>query len=392
MITPEKIEQWLREVEQRPESAPLIIQFVGERLRDLAAWNESLRAENLALMSGNRVEAYEQRIAHLEYQLDLLKRQLGVEPSSESEPTQVQLTPSGGTSLLLYDRLGHVLRVAIAPSLLADGAILGQVQGAFDQDNEPPRLLATPDSEELMFIFTYGRVATRPVEDLAQMLNHESWNWGQAPAPEARRSREELACLAPIARLALSEFFVQLSRRGYVKKGMTSMAASILNQQYIGAGTVLPADKIFEMLLCNKESRIVLVSHEGYLLCLEAGRLPFSVEEAMRLESTDHLAAALVIEEGKTLLVMTQIGKVVALDEHDLPASATLKTKGQAVFSSQRRASGVRVVAAAAVDETDWAIALHSDGQVSLHAVSTLLGQGTLPVHGELLGFATFAI
>lgn len=391
MITPEKIEEWLREVEQRPESAPLIIQFIANRLRDLAAWNETLRAENIALISGNRVEEYEQRIAHLEYQLDLLKRQVGIKESPGSEQASIQAAPAGSISLLIYDRLGRALRVAIRPASLEDGIVLGHLQGMF-QDDEPARLLAVPNSEELLFVFSFGRVATFAVEELERVLKDGVWEWEQTPVPEARRSKEELACLTPIARLALSEFFVQLSRRGYVKKVITSMAASILSQRYIGAGTVLPADKIFEMVLCNKESRIVLVSHEGHLLCLEAGRLPFSVEEAMRLEPTDHLVAALTMAEGKTLLVMTQIGKVVAVDDADLQVASTLKTKGQAVFSSQRRASGVRVVAAAAVDDRDWAVALHSDGQISLHAVSALLGQGTLPVHGELLGFTTFAV
>jgi DNA gyrase/topoisomerase IV subunit A len=264
--------------------------------------------------------------------------------------------------------------------------------GDFVRDGESPRLLAVPTSEELLFIFTFGRVAAFPVDGLAQAPFGEASEWDQAPVPEARRSKEALACLTPVARLALVEFFIQFSRRGYVKKIITSMAASILSQHYIGSGTVLPADKIFETVLCSKESRIALVSHEGHLLCVDAGRLPFSVEEAIRLEPTDHLEAALPVSAGKTLLIMTQIGKVVALDSDDLQVASNLKTKGQAVFSSQRRASGVRVVAAASADEADWAVALHSDGQISLHAVSALLGRGTLPVRGELLAFTTFTV
>jgi hypothetical protein len=44
------------------------------------------------------------------------------------------------------------------------------------------------------------------------------------------------------------------------------------------------------------------------------------------------------------------------------------------------------------VTETDWAVALHADGQISLHAVGALLGRGTLPVEGELLAFTTFSV
>ena len=77
IISAEKIEEWIKEVKARPESAPLIIQYIGSRLRELSDRNETLLAENIALQSGKRVEEYEQRISHLEYQLDLLKRQVG---------------------------------------------------------------------------------------------------------------------------------------------------------------------------------------------------------------------------------------------------------------------------------------------------------------------------
>jgi DNA gyrase/topoisomerase IV subunit A len=210
--------------------------------------------------------------------------------------------------------------------------------------------------------------------------------------PEARRSKELLACLAPVGRLSLAEFFVLVSRRGYIKKVVTSMAATILSQHYIGAGAALPVDKVFELLLCGKESRIVLVSHEGYLLCLEAARLPFSVEEAMRLGVTDHLVAAMLADTGKTILAMTQLGKLVALSVEEIDNSSSLKSRGQAIYSSQRRAQGVRVIGAAAVAETDWALALHAGGQITLHSVSSLLGRGTLPVEGELLAFTTFSV
>ena len=392
MITPEKIEEWLREVEQRPQSAPLIIQFIANRLQDLAAWNESLRAENIALLSGNRVEEYERRIAHLEYQLDLLKRQLGGEINLAVGSTAENTAPIQMVSVLIYNALGHIVRIEMDPLSLKDDAILGRVVGGLVQNGEPLQLLAASSVEELLFVFTYGRVAVQAVANLQLFTSGETWDWTQAPVPEARRSKELLACLTPIARLALAEYFIQVSRRGCVKKVLTSMASSILSQQYIGMGTTLPVDRIFETLLCGKENWLVLVSHEGYYQCLDAGRLPYSIEEAMRLGSTDHLVAALVSGTGKTILVMTQIGKVVALDDGDLEPAESLRLKGQAIFSNQRRSSGVRVVGAALVSERDWALALHADGQVTLHSVSTLLGRGSLPVQGELVAFTTFTV
>jgi hypothetical protein len=392
MITPEKIEEWLREVEQRPESAPLIIQFIANRLRDLVAWNESLRAENISLMTGNRVEEYERRIAHLEYQLDLLKRQFSGEPPPADSAGIERAAPVRMIQILVYDSLGHLIRLELDPTTFYDEIVIGNLVGDLVPNGEPLRLLAVPTSDELLFVFTYGRVAVRAVDDLPPVASRGAWDWAQAPVPVARRSQEMLACLTPIARLALAEYFIQISRRGYVKKVLRSMSSSILSQQYIGMGTTLPVDRIFETLLCGKDERLMLVSHEGYLQCLDAGRLPFSIEEGMRLGATDHLVAGLVSEAGKTILVMTQIGKVVALEDQDLETAESLKLKGQALFSGQRRAGGVRVVSAGAVNENDWALALHSDGQITLHAVNNLLGRGSLPTQGELLAFTTFTV
>ncbi len=86
MITPEKIEEWLKEAEERPSSMAVILQYVANRLRDLTGRNEELRAENLALRTEKRVEEYEQRITHLEYQLDMLRRQFGGELPAEFLP------------------------------------------------------------------------------------------------------------------------------------------------------------------------------------------------------------------------------------------------------------------------------------------------------------------
>ena len=79
MISPDKIDEWIHEVEERPASAELIIRYIANRLSELASRDEELAAQNIELLSGRKVEEYESRIASLEYQLDLLKRQLGGE-------------------------------------------------------------------------------------------------------------------------------------------------------------------------------------------------------------------------------------------------------------------------------------------------------------------------
>ena len=88
MFTPEKIEEWIQEVKERPASAELIIQFIANRLHDLSEWNEELRTENLELRSGARVDKYERQIAYLGYQLEMIKRQIGGEINIEGENRQ----------------------------------------------------------------------------------------------------------------------------------------------------------------------------------------------------------------------------------------------------------------------------------------------------------------
>jgi len=80
-----KIDEWMKEAEERPESAVTIVRLIARRLRELSERDEELLAENITLQNGTRVEEYQKRIAHLEYQLDLLKRRFGVDDISAVE-------------------------------------------------------------------------------------------------------------------------------------------------------------------------------------------------------------------------------------------------------------------------------------------------------------------
>ena len=109
-----KIEEWIKEIEERPTSAPLIINYIAGRLQDLSKRNEELLAEVIALQSGNRVEEYERKIAHLEYQLELLKR--GMVPVRDEGLGHKEVLGTTGTArtsiqnLLIYAPNGRVLR------------------------------------------------------------------------------------------------------------------------------------------------------------------------------------------------------------------------------------------------------------------------------------------
>ena len=391
MITPEKIEEWIKEAEARPSSAPLIIQFIANRLRELAGRNEELLAENIALLTGKRVEEYQQRINHLEYQVELLKRQLKGE-LSEADLADLPLTPGKPAplqppSLLIYNALGQILRLEIPLSPAPSNPWL-TLTDSLPPDLEPPRLLTAPATEELLLVFTSGRASTLPLSSLPLTHPGAALDWSQATVPDEPRAVEQLACLVPVSRLALAEVFLQASRRGYAKKINTSLAPSILANHFIGTGIRLPADRTFAIALGKKDDRLALVSAEGYLQLLEVASLPTAIEEVVRLGISDHLVAAFVPPAQGALLLATQTGKLIHRTLEGLELAASFKTKGQALLSPARREKGVRIVAAAPAAEGDYAAALHLDGGLTLHAVKDLFGSGVIPTHSELVDVA----
>ncbi len=108
----QKIDEWIKEAEARPESALTLLRLIAGRLRELTERNEELLAENIALENGTRVEEYQERIAHLEYQLDLLKRRFGAQ-GLELDDIPVETDEPFTTSLLVYSGRGRILRVEL---------------------------------------------------------------------------------------------------------------------------------------------------------------------------------------------------------------------------------------------------------------------------------------
>lgn len=398
MITPEKIDEWIHEAEERPSSASLIIRFIGNRLIDLSKWNEELQAENLALRAGNKVEEYEERITNLEYQTGLLKRQLSGEVVLTDQPSLV--APLAGTTpknvnLLIYHTQGQALRIEIPISDLFSGEKSGNFSGEVAPVNLPLRLLAVQSHEELLFAFDSGRTVTMPVTAIP-VRNPDQLNW-QESFLQPPLGTEELAFIHPIARMALSEFCIQISRKGCVKKIKETLFANYLGKSYIGTGIKSPPDKTCNLVFSGKNDRLVLVSKEGFLICLEIDPLPTTIEEVLRLGITDHIIAAFTVPKGDraetSLLFVTENGKIIQRHPDWLDGASSFKTKGQSIFSQERREAGVRLVGAALASNEDWGIALCSDGQLAFRKVNELIGSGTLlsvETGISLLSFTTF--
>lgn len=388
MISSKKIEEWIEEAEERPASATLIIRFIANRLSDVSARNEELLAENIELRSGRKVEDYESRIANLEYQVDLLKRQLGGEaiefPAAGAPGKAVETL-----SLVVYNAQGQALRIELEPAALESRQVIATFPAEAVAGDSAPRLLLTGSQEELLFLFDSGRTATLPAGELpAQAAGSLDWEPAYLMEPGVG---EELAAVLPVAKMSLFETCIQASRRGFIKKMKESAFESHLASRYVGSGVKLPADKTCGLTFCQKNDLFVMVSREGFLFSMEPERMPFTIEEALRLEPGDFILSAFALANKPSLLVITRSGKAIHREPTWLQPATSFRTRGQPAFSKERREAGVRVAGAAAVAGGDWGAALRSDGKLVVYQMEDLFASGALlaseegPV--EILGF-----
>lgn len=377
-----KIDEWIQEAEARPESALTIVKLVAKRLRELTERNEALLAENIALENGTRVEEYRKRIAHLEYQLDLLKRRFNAdEDDLRAEVAARAGETSTTTSLLVYNAHGKFFRVELSD----ERSEIGRIQGGLSAEMEPPRFLAVPSNGEVLLLFSSGRVSTCAVGSLPRVEAGGAWTWEQASMPDEPRAGELLACVTPVASLPLADFFLQISRRGYVKKTMTSMAQSILSNHYLGKGAMQKSDQPFDLTLTRKTDRFAFVTYEGRLLGLDVDDLSYTVEGRIRLTATDYVVGSFLLRPDESLLCVTQAGKVIVRGQNDIEISKSPLARGQALIPPSRLGQGVRFMGAAAARDADRIAVLDAEGWIRLHMAESLRGAGTVEARGLVL-------
>jgi hypothetical protein len=399
LINPEKIEEWIREVDERPASSSNIIRFVANRLKDLSQRYETLLAESIQLRSGQKVEEYEARIANLQYQLDLLRRQVGGEVLEQA----LQEPAADTTSIFIYTPQGQVLRVELAAGTEGlrtepgSASPLHQVAGfstalpgtkGEGKAGMPPRLIWTGSQEELLFLFDSGRTVSMPAAAIPACSGPLSWEQAFVEEP---RGAEELAAILPIGRMSLADCFVQTSRRGFIKKMLRGSFVSFVGKNFVGPGVVQPKDRTCGLVLSAENDRLVLVSQEGFALTRETAGMAYGVEEALQMGLTDHIVESFAVGKKPWVVFVTQNGKIIHRDQDWLKTAASSRSRGQPVFSDDRRKAGVRLVGAAAVDETDWAAALDQAGNLAVAAVKDVLGSGSAsagPGRDELVAFA----
>lgn len=375
-----KIDEWMKEAEERPESAVTIVRLIARRLRELSERDEELLAENIALQNGSRVEEYQKRIAHLEYQLDLLKRRFGVDDASLVElPTKP--AEASTLSILIYNAQGRIFRL----ELNSDTKEFGRITGEMVTDLEPPRILAVPSNEDVLLLFTSGRVDTYSVSNIPTVELGGTWDWGQAALPNEPRAGETLACIAPFSQLPLSDFFLQVSRRGCAKKTMTSMAQSILSNHYIGKGSIQKSDQPFDLMLSHKKDRAAFVTYEGKVIGFDVDELSYATDERIRLTTTDYVIASFTTPTDTSLLCVTQNGKVIQRESKNIELSKSSTGKGQSLIPPSRLEQGVRFMGAAAVKDSDSVIVLDATGRLAVHEAGSMIGAGSIEAEAWIL-------
>jgi hypothetical protein len=375
-----KIDEWMKEAAARPESAVTIVRLVASRLRELTERNEELLTENIALQNGTRVEEFQKRIAHLEYQLDLLKRRFGTDESVLAE-LPVSSTEPSTLNLLVYNSYGRILRIEVEP----EAQSLGQITDKMIDDREPPRLLAVPSNEEVLLLFTSGRVSARTVTDIPALELGKTWSWEEAALPDEPRAGEWLACILPFSNLPLSDFFLQVSRRGCVKKTMTSMAESILSNHYLGKGALQKSDQPFDATLCKKKDLFAFATFEGHLIGLDVDELSYSTEERIRLTASDYVVASFLPHSDESMIFVTQTGKVIQRESDGLELSKSSLAKGQALISPSRLEQGVRFMGAASIRDSDRIAVLDATGNLTVYTAGGMTGAGSIEAGGLIL-------
>ncbi len=368
MITRARIEDWIRQVQAAPAAAPIIIRQITDRLLELDTINEQLRAENQELTSGNRIREYERKITELEFQLDLLKRQVsgGEAPAAAPSPEVAEF--------LLYSDHGQLLRFQLAASALVDRAAAARIGGSLMPESYRVGLLPVDRRDRILFQFSSGRTADLPVEEIP-VSQGDGLQWEEAYSLSLR-SMEELVTALPITRLSWFSHVIQVSRFGYARKLANNYLQTFISSHNTGKGVKFEFDRVLALVLCNEEDLFVAVSKAGTALSLSAANLPVALEEILRFKVGDFLVAAGTLAAEQSLIAVTQAGVAYRQPAAWYQTSKPAERKTR-LLGGEKVEPGFALAGAAAAGEEDWGLLLREDGELFTFKVAGLSQRGT---------------
>ena len=379
MITRTKIDEWIRQVEATPVLAPILIRQITDRFLELDAENETLRAENLELSTGNKVRQLEHRISELEFQLDLLKRR---SPGNEIQ-SNIETT-----NLLVYNDRGQLLRLELADEVVSTGQPFARIGGVPDIHSHNFGLLPAASYDQLLLIFSSGRTAVLPSENIP-VNEPESLEWAAAYQIDLR-SQEELVWILPITKLHTYDHCIQVSRFGYARRIDIQYFKTFLTNNNIGKGVKFNFDRILNLVLCNNDQLLVLVSKAGNCTSIAVGSLPVSLDEVMHLKVNDYVIAALVLAPEDKLVAVSPDSLAFAQNQSwILPAKAG--EHGHRQFFPSKRET-ITLAGAVSIGKEDRLLTFYEDGTLWISKPENLSGRSTLlnqNDRGRILALAT---
>ncbi|MBI3169371.1 MAG: hypothetical protein HYZ22_12880 [Chloroflexi bacterium] len=313
--------------------------------------------------------------------MDMLKQRFGMDETTIASIPVPSESVASALNLLVYNALGRIFRV----ELDAGTKEVGTISGEMVTDHEPPRLLATPSNENLLLLFTSGRVEKFLASDIPTMQLGSTWMWDQAALPNEPRAGEQLACIIPFSRLPLADFILQTSRRGYAKKTLTTISESILSNHFIGKGTSQKSDQPFDLTLSRKNDIAAFVTYEGKVTAYDVDGLTYTTEERIKLSATDYVVGSFILPADTSLLCVTQTGKVIHRESKSIETAKSASSKGQSLIPPTRLEQGVRFMGAAAVKDSDQVVILDAAGRINIHDVNTMTGSGSVQAEGWIL-------
>ena len=363
MITRAKINEWIKQVEATPVLAPILIKQITDRLLELDSENESLRAENLELSSGVKVREFERKIAELEFQIDLLKRQSG---GDEIQAYEAE------SNLLVYNDRGQLLRFACEHSKLSESHQFARIEGSPDIQSYHFGLLPVIEYDQLLLIFSSGRTITLPVDEISPSPA-DNLDWSGAYQVDLR-SQEELAWILPVTKMHLYDHCIQVSRFGYARKITNQYLNTFISNNNIGKGVKFNFDRILNLVFCNNNQLLTLVTKAGNCLGIDTNSLSVSLDEIMRLKVNDYVVSASVLYPGEILVAVSQNGQMY-VQEYSWFSSSKSGEKSRHLLTPGIDNEGV--VGAVTAGREDWLLALHEDGCLSSFKPGKVSRQGS---------------
>ena len=353
MINQADVGEWIREVTERPESAPLIIQEVARRLVELEKLNEKLRTENLALSTKHRIQQYQDRIAELEYQLEIMGKHL-VDGAGVPESPH----------LLVYNPQAQLLKLALPATDMASGAILGRFSTGSGAETEGLGLRAVYPQDELLLLFASGRTATLPAADIP-LGQEKDLNWAAARDHNLPQG-DVLIDIRPISKMSIFAYAIQTSRLGYARRIAVKFLQRYITQNNIGQGTTGSAavDRPAELTFCQPDDLLVVVSRQGYVLSVTGEAVPVVADRALKLDPDDTVVTAFNMGRAPSLVAVSQEGRAMRYPATWLKPAEKLGGRGQSLWSKSKREAGIRLVGAGAAGDDDWGVGLKANGHL----------------------------